>query len=135
MADAPSPAVLSKIVVSDNVGIGTTNPQYRLDVDGTIYASGDVIMFSDARKKTNIEVIPSALDKVRRLRGVTFDKTEDAQRRHAGVIAQEVEEVLKEVVYTAPDGTKSVAYGNMIGLLIEAVKELADIVHKLDRHE
>jgi hypothetical protein len=110
------------------VGIGTADPQYKLDVDGTIYASGDVIAFSDSRKKKNVEVIPCALDKVLRIRGVTFEKsdgTEENQRRHAGVIAQEVEEVLPEVVYTAADGTKSVAYGNLIGLLIEAVKELA----------
>jgi hypothetical protein len=108
-----------------DVGIGTTSPAYKLDVDGTIYASGDVIMFSDERKKTNIETIPNALDKVLQLRGVTFDKLDDDNRRHAGVIAQEVEKVLPEVVYTAEDGTKSVAYGNMIGLLIEAIKELA----------
>jgi len=117
-----------RVDATGNVGIGTTAPQYKLDVDGTIYASGDVIMFSDARKKTNVEVISSALEKVMRIRGVTFEKldgTEETQRRHAGVIAQEVEEVLPEVVYTAADGTKSVAYGNMVGLLIEAVKELA----------
>jgi len=118
-----------KIMDGGNVGIGTTTPLYKLDVNGTIYASGDVIMFSDARKKTNVEVIPSALEKVLRIRGVTFEKldaTEETQRRHAGVIAQEVEEVLPEVVYTAADGTKSVAYGNMVGLLIEAIKELAE---------
>jgi len=117
-----------RIADGGNVGIGTANPQYKLDVNGNIYASGDVIMFSDARKKTNVEVIPSALEKVLRIHGVTFEKldgTEETQRRHAGVIAQEVEEVLPEVVYTAADGTKSVAYGNMIGLLIEAIKDLA----------
>lgn len=93
---------------------------------GDIYASGDVIMFSDERKKTNIEVIPNALEKVLQLRGVTFEKLDDGNRRHSGIIAQEVEKVLPEVVYTAEDGTKSVAYGNMIGLLIEAIKELSE---------
>jgi hypothetical protein len=78
----------------------------------------------------NVEVIPGALEKVLRIRGITFKKlddgTEEAHRKHAGgVIAQEVEAVMPEVVYTAADGTKSVAYGNLIGLLIEAVKELA----------
>jgi hypothetical protein len=108
------------------VGIGTTNPNYALDVTGEIYASGDVIMFSDERKKTNIEVIPNALEKVLQLRGVTFEKLDDGNRRHAGIIAQEVEKVLPEVVYTAEDGTKSVAYGNLVGLLIEAIKELVE---------
>jgi hypothetical protein len=111
-------------IMHGNVGINNTNPAYTLDVNGTIYSSGDVIMFSDERKKTNIETIPNALDKVLQLRGVTFDKLDDSGRRHSGVIAQEVEKVLPEVVYTAEDGTKSVAYGNMIGLLIEAIKEL-----------
>jgi hypothetical protein len=82
-------------------------------------------MFSDQRKKMNIEVIPNALAKVLQLRGVTFEKLDDGDRRHSGIIAQEVEKVLPEVVYTAEDGMKSVAYGNMIGLLIEAIKELA----------
>ena len=114
------------IRTSGNVGIGTTSPGYKLDVNGTIYASGDVIMFSDERKKTHIEAIPNALEKVLQLRGVTFNKLDDDNRRHSGVIAQEVEKVLPEVVYTAEDDTKSVAYGNMIGLLIEAIKELAE---------
>lgn len=113
-------------IATSNVGIGTTNPQYPLDVNGAIYASGDVIMFSDERKKTNIKPIPNALEKVLKLQGVTFDKLDDGNRRHTGIIAQEVEKVLPEVVYTAVDGTKSVAYGNMIGLLIEAIKELAN---------
>ena len=112
-------------IMHGNVGIRKTDPAYTLDVDGTIYSSGDVIMFSDERKKTNIETIPNALDKVLQLRGVTFGKLDDSGRRHSGVIAQEVEKVLPEVVYTAEDGTKSVAYGNMIGILIEAIKELA----------
>jgi hypothetical protein len=114
------------LLPSGNVGIGTVSPSYKLDVDGTIYASGDVIMFSDERKKTHIETIPNALEKVLQLRGVTFNKLDDDNRRHSGVIAQEVEKVLPEVVYTAEDDTKSVAYGNMIGLLIEAIKELAE---------
>jgi hypothetical protein len=115
-----------RITSDGNVGIGTTSPGYKLDVNGTIYASGDVIMFSDERKKTHIEAIPNALEKVLQLRGVTFNKLDDDNRRHSGVIAQEVEKVLPEVVYTAEDDTKSVAYGNMIGLLIEAIKELAE---------
>jgi len=111
--------------VANRVGIGKTDPAYTLDVNGTIYASGDLIAFSDERKKTNIEPIPNALEKVLQLRGVTFDKIDGDDRRHAGVIAQEVEKVLPEVVYTDKDGMKSVAYGNVIGLLIEAIKELA----------
>jgi hypothetical protein len=112
-------------ISTTRVGIGKTDPAYTLDVVGDIYASGDLVAFSDERKKTNIEPIPNALEKVLQLRGVTFDKIDGDDRRHAGVIAQEVEKVLPEVVYTDKDGMKSVAYGNVIGLLIEAIKELA----------
>jgi hypothetical protein len=106
------------------IGVGTTTPSYSLDIDGTLQTSGDVIAFSDKRKKKNIEPITNALEKVLQLQGVTFNKLDDDNRRHAGIIAQEVEKVLPEVVYTDEFGMKSVAYGNMIGLLIEAIKEL-----------
>ena len=76
--------------------------------------------FSDKRFKHNIVTIDNALEKVNALRGVNFEK--DGANK-TGVIAQEVEEVLPEVVYTNPEGLKSVAYGNMVGVLIEAIKE------------
>jgi hypothetical protein len=116
-------------ISTSRVGIGKTDPAYTLDVVGDIYASGDLVAVSDERKKTNIEPISNALDKVLQLTGITFDQIDGDDRRHAGVIAQEVEKVLPEVVYTDKDGMKSVAYGNIIGLLIEAIKELA---HKKD---
>ena len=89
---------------------------------GTITAGGNITAYSDKRLKTNIETITSPLEKVNALRGVTFDKD---GVRGLGVIAQETEAVIPEVVMTADDemGTKSVAYGNMVGLLIEAIKE------------
>ena len=66
----------------------------------------------------------NALDKVNAIRGVTYNRNdlEDAPRQ-SGVIAQEVEKVLPEVVHTDDEGIKTVAYGNMVGLLIEAIKE------------
>lgn len=90
---------------------------------GSITASGDITAFSDARLKTNIEVIPNAIEKVEALRGVTFERI-DSGERGTGVIAQEVQAVLAEAVRTQEDGTLSVAYGNLVGLLIEAVKDL-----------
>ena len=89
---------------------------------GSVYASGNITAYSDERLKDNIETITSPLDKVLALRGVTFDKDGE---RGLGVIAQETEAVIPEVVMTHDDemGTKSVAYGNMVGLLIEAIKE------------
>jgi hypothetical protein len=80
---------------------------------------------SDARYKDDVVVIPNALDKVNQIRGVTYVRNDIADKsRHAGVIAQEVEAVLPEVVSTNNEGYKLVAYDNMIGLLIEAIKEL-----------
>jgi hypothetical protein len=111
---------------SDSVVPGAT---HRLDVSGSILATGDITAFSDINLKENIEVIPNALDKVSQIRGVTFIRKDlDDKSRKSGVIAQDVEKVLPEVVTTTEDGTKTVAYGNMVGLLIEAVKEQKEII-------
>jgi hypothetical protein len=92
----------------------------------TLTAKGDVVAFSssDERLKHNIEVIPRALDKVSHLRGVTFDWNDDRAAPRVGVIAQDVEAVLPEVVQTRADGTKAVAYDKLVPLLIEALKDL-----------
>lgn len=105
-----------------NVGIGTTSPSYALNVDGTIYATGDVLAFSDMRVKSNIRTIDNALEKVNNLRGVYY-KSNLTNKESTGVIAQEMEKVLPEVVSTDDEGYKSVAYGNIVGILIEAIKE------------
>tara|TARA_B100001778_G_scaffold4470_2_gene3820 strand:+ start:437 stop:2614 length:2178 start_codon:yes stop_codon:yes gene_type:complete len=97
---------------------------YTFDSSGNFTATGNVTAFSDVKLKKNVEVIPDALDKVSQVRGVTFDRTDIKTPRQTGVIAQELEAVLPEAVITGPDGTKAVAYGNVIGLLIEAIKEL-----------
>ena len=107
----------------NDVGIGNLLPSYKLDVSGTIRASGDVIAFSDVRVKENIKTIKSSLDKVSKLRGVEFNKIGEDEKS-IGVIAQEIEKVIPEVVKTDDEGMKSVAYGNISGLLIEAIKEL-----------
>ena len=117
------------------VGINTFYPQYSLHVEGAsgssgiIYASDDIIAFSDVRKKMNIQQMTGSLDKILNLRGVSFNLKKDFQdnnidsKRKIGLIAQEVEPVLPEVVYTAEDGYKSIAYGNIVALLIEGIKE------------
>jgi len=121
-----------------NVGIGVAFPTYTLHVNGTIYATGDITAFSDIRKKMNLAIIESALDKVDKISGYTFDMepTEACEKRHitsrhAGVIAQEIEEVLPEIIYEDEQGFKSVAYGNLTALLIQAIKELRAEVNEL----
>ena len=114
--------------VSGSVGIGTTNPTQSLDVSGNILASGTVTASSDKRLKTNIKTIDNALEKVEKLRGVEFDRKETGEHQ-IGVIAQEVEKIIPEVVYG--DETKSVAYGNLTALLIEAIKEQQKQINEL----
>ena len=94
--------------------------------NSSITASGDITAFSDINLKSDIRTIPNALDKVSDMRGVYFNRDGVAG---TGVIAQEVEKILPEVV---KDGEyKSVAYGNMVGVLIEAIKELKKEVETL----
>jgi len=105
---------------------GTSDLNGNIDVAGTIVASGDITAFSSEVLKDDIRTIDNALNKVADMRGVYFTKDGEAG---TGVIAEEVEAVLPEVV---KDGKyKSVAYGNIVGVLIEAVKELKEEVTSL----
>lgn len=92
-----------------------------LDQDGFI-CTGDVTAYSDERIKTDILPIKDALDLVQKLEGVTYVR-KDTGRPGTGLIAQQVREVIPEVVKEGSDGVLSVAYGNLVGLLIEAIKE------------
>jgi len=115
-----------------NVGIGTVNPGNTLDVSGNIYASGDISAFSDKRYKTNIEKITNAIDKINAINGYTFNRVGNMDKRMMGVIAQELELVIPEVVYQQGD-TLSVAYGNIVAVCIEAIKELDEKIKELEK--
>jgi hypothetical protein len=91
------------------------------DQSGNFTAAGNVTAYSDARLKTDVKTIQGALDKVSEMRGVSFVKDGKDQ---VGVIAQEIVNVVPEVVQLNQDGYYSVAYGNLVGVLIEAIKEL-----------
>jgi hypothetical protein len=93
-----------------------------LDASSNLTATGNVTAFSDERLKENIKVIPNALEKVMSLNGVTFIR-KDTGQRGTGLVAQALQKVLPEAVITNEDGYLSVAYGNTVGLLIEAIKE------------
>ena len=101
-----------------------------LTVIGDITAN-DFITTSDKRIKKDINTIEDGLGKVSELRGVTYTNTR-TNKSCVGVIAQEVEEVLPDVVHEGENGMKAVAYGNMVGVLIEAVKELKEKVEYLE---
>ena len=109
-------------------GAGSWVTETEVDASGNLVATGNVTAYSDARLKTDVDTIENALDKVTKLRGVSYTKV-DTQERGIGVIAQEIEEVIPEVVQ---DGAfKSVAYGNIVGVLIEAIKELKTEIDEL----
>jgi hypothetical protein len=97
---------------------------------GNIVASGTVTANSDIKLKENVITIESALEKVLSLRGVEYDR-KDSGEHQIGVIAQEVEKIIPEVVYG--NEIKSVAYGNLVGLLIEAIKEQQKEIEELKK--
>lgn len=101
-----------------------------IETNGNVTASGNSGAYSDERVKTDVKTIDNALDKVLKIRGVTYKRTDiESDKRHAGVIAQEIEKVLPEVVSISKNNEngiedfRSVSYGNISALLIEAIKE------------
>jgi hypothetical protein len=103
--------------------------KYTFTPTGNFTAAGNVTAYSDERLKSDIVTIPDALETVCKLRGVNFTKDGEAS---TGVIAQEVQKVIPEVVLQG-DEYLSVAYGNLVGVLIEAVKELKAEVETLKK--
>jgi len=97
---------------------------------GSFTATGDITAYSDQRLKRNIETINKPIDIVNSLRGVTYEKD---GRDSVGVIAQETELALPQVVHTDAEGMKSVAYGNISGVLIEAIKEQQKTIDGLQK--
>ena len=116
--------------INSGTTLGTGGIQ--ITTAGALTAADNITAYSDIRLKKNIELIPNALEKVLSVRGVTFERI-DTGNRGAGVIAQEIEKILPEVVMENEDGIKSVAYGNMVGLLIEAIKEQQTHINRLEQ--
>ena len=118
-----------------NVGIGSTNPQAKLDVNGDLNVTGvvtatDYNSTSDARLKTNVQVIEDPLEKVLQINGVSFNWIKD-NKPSMGVIADNIQEVLPELV--SDTDPKTVNYNGLIGLLIECVKQQQVEIEELKR--
>jgi hypothetical protein len=118
------------------LGIGTA----ASTTTGEIRATGDITAYysSDIRLKENIQPIQNALEKVESISGNTYDWKEGYDEIHShkgndiGVIAQEIEEILPQIVTNRDNGYKAVQYEKIIPLLIEAIKELSVKVKGLE---
>jgi hypothetical protein len=113
--------------LTDTIDICFDNmPQCVINSDGDMTIQGTIYTYSDIRIKENVQVIEHALEKVKALHGVKYNlihEDETTHRKHIGLLAQDVEKVAPEAIET--DGEiKTVAYNNLIGLLIQAIKEL-----------
>lgn len=119
------------IDAAGEVGIGFDNPSYKLQVNGQVAGTSAYVNTSDAKYKTNVQAINSALEKLQQLNGVSYDwktkefpeKNFDA-RHQLGFIAQDVEAVVPEAVSITKEGDYGLSYSTFIPLLVEAVKEL-----------
>jgi len=98
---------------------------------GQVFSGGNVTAASDARLKMDVEQVREALSLVNRMRGVFYTRI-DTGENQVGVIAQEMQEVIPQVVHESASGMLGVSYGNLVGVLIEAVKELSARVEKLE---
>ena len=132
----------SYLDTSENVHIGATgDPSIELKVTGQIYCTDNITAYysSDINLKDNIRPIESALFKVQQINGVTFDWNEKSSKiqqdkgHDVGLIAQEVEKVLPEVIQIREDGIKAIAYEKVVPLLVEAIKEQQVTIENLTK--
>ncbi len=121
------------LIKGNDGGSSITACTFDMSAAGAATFNNDVTAFSDVRLKQEIDTIDNALKRVTSMRGVFFDRKDNSEVRQTGVIAQEVEPFLPEVVRQTKDDNKikSVAYGNMVGVLIEAIKELNAKIEEL----
>jgi len=121
------------VVTGNDGGSAITALTLDMSAAGAATFNNDVTAFSDARLKDNVETIPNALETVCAMRGVNFTRNDNNDQPGTGVIAQEMQEVFPVVVKenNDEDNTLSVSYGNLVGVLIESIKELKAEIDEL----
>ena len=132
----------TNIRMTTNLMIGAdADPTQELHVTGDGVFTGNITAYysSDISLKDNIRPIESAIFKVKQIRGVTFDWNEKStelqqEKGHdVGLIAQEVEKVLPEIVQIRKDGIKAIQYEKVVPLLVEAIKEQQVTIENLTK--
>lgn len=137
MGGDPTAIVLTAGATSVTVGIGTENPMYTLDVRGTI-GNNTTLYHSDKRWKRDIQKLEGSLNRVMKLQGVQYKwKQEEYPEmnfpngQQIGLIAQDVEKIIPEVVNESADGYKSLDYAKLVSILVESIKEQQDQIETL----
>jgi hypothetical protein len=144
-----TPGASSIFIINSNVGIGLTNPTSGLhvmttgyfgcnvtfnsnvSVNGLLRTTGSIASVSDQRIKTNMDPISDPLSRIANITGYIYDRI-DTGKRESGLIAQEVQSVLPEVVHSSDGDLLTISYGNLAGLFVEAFKSL---IKKIDHLE
>jgi hypothetical protein len=131
--DGTTVSIPNNLQVTGSAKLGTTN------VTGTLEATADIIAYasSDIRLKNNIQPIENSLEKINQIGGYSFEWNVEKQNIYTGkdygVIAQEIEEILPELVQTREDGYKAVKYDKLVSLLIEGIKDLSKEIEVLKK--
>ena len=124
----------ARITSGGNFGIGNTAPTDRLSVNGNVYVSGTLTEASSIALKENIDPITGALSVILGINGYTYDRKDGSRRNEPGLIAEEVAEVLPNIIQRDDQGNPSgVQYTKIIAYLVESIKELKAEVDELKR--
>jgi len=126
--------VLFNDVTSGTItGVNVSSSKLRFNPSSGTLSATVFTSLSDQTQKTNVRPVTNAIELVNQMRGVYYDWIDNHNKGSVGVIAQEMEQILPQVVTKDPNGLKSVSYGNIVGVLIEAIKEQQIRIEELEK--